>query len=291
MAHTWARFVASQTLTNQTAGALLMDHDADLCGSLGAIAPFVSDQCVEAAETVAFFRVAAPSKPPYAVPAAAAASPLSLDSYVEGQENERLRMSRELHDSTSQLLLALRLSVAHLRHERDTGNMEEILSEIDDTARQIDQEIRTFSFLNYPVELGNYGLIGALETLAKGFGMRTGIHIGFRNGCKQPCFGRLAFALLRVAQEALMNVHRHAHATAVRVTLLEHDGVLELSVRDDGRGMPPADHHAVVNGVGLQGMRHRIERLGGRFSIRRLKQGTKLVASAPRIRPSTLRAA
>lgn len=204
------------------------------------------------------------------------------DDYLAGQDSERRRLGRELHDSTGQLLVALSLSVAHLRHSHDAAQSEEILREIDDTVRQIDQEIRTFSFLNYPAELGKCGLVGALDMLVRGFGNRTGVRIDFQSSCKQPCSGNLASALLRVAQEALTNVHRHAKATRVRVALEEHHGMLELSVRDDGRGMPPAGHPALVNGVGLQGMRHRVERLGGRFAIRRLKQGTKVLASLRR---------
>jgi two-component system NarL family sensor kinase len=208
-----------------------------------------------------------------------------LDVCLDAQESERLRLGRELHDSTGQLLLALRLSVAHLRHMQGIGDTEEVLGEIDETARQIDQEIRTFSFLNYPAELGKCGLIGTLEALVKGFSKRTGIRIDFQATCLRPCPGPLAIALLRVGQEALMNVHRHARATSALVKLVERDGLLELSISDDGRGMPPADHHAVANGVGLQGMRHRIERLGGHFAVRRLKHGTKLVASVPRMQP------
>lgn len=209
------------------------------------------------------------------------------DDYLRAQETERRRLGRELHDSTGQLLLALKLSVAHLREIQGLADTEEILSEIDDMVGQIDSEIRTFSFLNYPSELGKCGLLGALQTLTRGFGRRTGVHIDFQSSCKQPCSGDIASALLRVAQEALMNIHRHAGATTVRVSLEEHDGILELSVRDDGRGMPSAGHYAVVNGVGLQGMRHRIERLGGRFVIRRLKHGTKVVASLQRSRFTT----
>ena len=206
------------------------------------------------------------------------------DHYLEhrlmAQDYEGLRMGRELHDSTGQLLLSLRLSIAHLRRAREGDEPDEIFEEINETVRQIDQEIRAFSFLHYPAELGKGGLIAALARLARGFGERTGLQIVFKAIGDQAIANRAAsIALLRVAQEALMNVHRHAHAGVVRMSLVEREDRLELSVQDDGQGIPPPESRAVSNGVGLRGMRHRVERLGGHFSIRRLKHGTKLVAS------------
>jgi signal transduction histidine kinase len=210
--------------------------------------------------------------------------PHGCDHYLEhrlmAQEYEGLRMGRELHDSTSQLLLSLRLNVAHLQHAFETGESEEILEEISETVLQIDQEIRAFSYLHYPAELGKGGLVAALHTLARGFADRTGLKVVFNTVCDRAIAnGAASIALLRVAQEALMNVHRHARAGSVRMSLVEHDGMLELSVKDDGQGLPSRNSESIRRGVGLQGMRHRVERLGGQFSIRRLKRGTKLVAS------------
>jgi signal transduction histidine kinase len=210
--------------------------------------------------------------------------PREYDYYLEhrlmAQEYEGLRMGRELHDSTAQLLLSLRLSVAHLQRAIATGESDEILEEINETVRQIDQEIRAFSYLHYPAELGRGGLIGALNTLARGFGDRTGLKIVFKAVCNRTLAnGAASVALLRVAQEALMNVHRHACAGLVRMSLIERQGTLELSVQDDGQGMPPPTSQSVSKGLGLQGMRHRVERLGGHFLVRRLKRGTKIVAN------------
>ena len=205
------------------------------------------------------------------------------DNYLEhrlmAQEYEGLRMGRELHDSTGQLLLSLRLGIGHLKRANDARESEEILEEISETVRQIDQEIRAFSYLHYPAELGQDGLIGALKTLARGFGDRTGLKIVFKAiGHRAVANAEASVALLRVAQEALMNVHRHAHAGSVRMSLVDQGDTLELSIQDDGRGISPQNSGPVSKGLGLPGMRHRVERLGGQFSVRRLKQGTKLVA-------------
>ena len=210
------------------------------------------------------------------------------DKFLEGwlriQDDERLRLGRELHDSTGQLLLALRLNVAQLKRSHGTPVEDELLSEIEDTAGRIDHEIRSFAFLHYPAEIERAGLADTLRSLIAGFASRTGLRASFVDLCDRAvASGPAAIALLRIAQEALMNVHRHANALHVRVSLTMRDKLLELIVRDDGIGIPNSEEVARSHGVGLVGMRHRVERLGGHFAVKRLKGGTKLTASVPLI--------
>lgn len=205
-----------------------------------------------------------------------------IDSCLLAQDEERLRLGRELHDSTGQLLLALRLGIAHLKQVHGTGAEEGALAEIEETALQIDREIRSFAFTHYPATVGHDGLAAALQYLARGFGVRTGLCVKFTDRCQDRIDdGPVAIALLRVAQEALTNVHRHSGAAHVRVNLSASNDTIELSIRDDGRGIAAEFESGAVSGVGLQGMRHRIERLAGQFSIRRLKHGTRLLARIP----------
>ena len=219
-------------------------------------------------------------------PAGALASVVSdvtqMDSRLMAQEEERLRLGRELHDSTGQLLLALRLGIAHLRQVHGTGAEDDAITEIEETALRIDREIRSFAFSHYPATVGHEGLGAALHYLARGFGVRTGLCVKLTDRCQQRIEDSpLAVALLRVAQEALTNVHRHARAAHVKINLAADKDWLELSIRDDGRGIAPEFENGSFSGVGLQGMRHRIERLGGLFSIRRLKHGTRILARVP----------
>lgn len=205
-----------------------------------------------------------------------------MDSRLLAQDEERLRLGRELHDSTGQLLLALRLGIAHLKRVHGTGAEDEALTEIEETAARIDREIRSFAFTHYPATVGHEGLANALQYLSRGFGVRTGLCVKFTDQCRTRIEdGPVAVALLRIAQEALTNVHRHACAAHVRVNLAINNYVIELSIRDDGKGITPECENGSFSGVGLQGMRHRIERLGGLFSIRRLKHGTRLLARIP----------
>jgi len=205
-----------------------------------------------------------------------------IDVRLQAQDDERLRLGRELHDSTGQLLLALRLGISHLRQVHGTGAEDSALDEIEETALNIDREIRSFAFTHYPAEIGRDGLAVAVQCLARGFGLRTGLDVKFLDHCHVSLEdGPVALALLRVAQEALTNIHRHASAARVWVRLTSNGDSIELSVRDDGRGISPEFEGGSFSGVGLQGMRHRMERLAGQFSVRRLKQGTRLVARAP----------
>lgn len=205
-----------------------------------------------------------------------------FESCLQAQEGERLKLGRELHDSTGQLLLALRLEIARLRETHGSSTQGSLLDEIEDTVREIDREIRAFSFTHYPAEVGHDGLGPALRSLARGFASRTGLKIDFSSipdSIVQT--GQTALALLRIAQEALLNIHRHAHALHVQMGLNLRGGMLELTVRDDGVGIPLDHDLEESHGVGLLGMRHRAERLGGRFAIRRLKHGTKIIAAVP----------
>lgn len=277
-----------------------MDYDADLNGPVELLAPDPGNLAEAGSPVFPCFETLLPPAPAeptaFVDPVSHPDSSLIEDAWISGhgqgacdhllehrlmaQEFEGLRLGRELHDSTGQLILALRLSVARLREVSQPSEWDEIFDEISDTACQLDREIRSFAYLHYPAELGKGGLVDALKSLARGFAKRTGLKVDFRAICNRTIGNEAeSVALLRVAQEALTNVHRHARAHMVRMSLVERDGAVELSVEDDGRGIVAPDGDAVALGVGLQGMRHRVERLGGNFAIERLKRGTRLIAS------------
>lgn len=205
-----------------------------------------------------------------------------LDELLRVHEYERQRLGQELHDTTGQLLVALQLSVAHLRIVEGDSGHECLLDEMQDTIRHIDQEIRALAFLHYPAELGERCLCSAVQALALGFGKRTGIQVTFKCvGDPSAVDESTSMAMLRVAQEALVNIHRHSHAASARVVLERQPERLQLTVTDDGVGICDFDLPTKVKGIGLDGMRHRVETLGGRFRVSTLKRGTKVFASVP----------
>jgi two-component system NarL family sensor kinase len=197
-------------------------------------------------------------------------------------EYERQRMGQELHDSTGQLVVSLLLSLARLKRIEEDIGQGSIIDEIQETVRRIDKEIRALAFLHYPAELGDRGLSTSIERLALGFGRRSGMPVSFRcAGDAQHVDEPVAMALLRVTQEALVNVHRHSHATSARVELKSRPNRIELRISDDGVGMPEGGEATKTTGIGLPGMRHRIEAHGGRFEIRNLNPGLMVRASVP----------
>src|SRR5690606_9542891 len=200
------------------------------------------------------------------------------------QEDERQRIAVELHDSTSQHLVALGLGVARLRRTVADG-ADRVL---DDMAGALDEalkEIRVLSYLMNPPNLERDGLAAAARNFVDGFGRRTGLHTSFRlEGAVDKLALDVQRTIFRVIQEALANVHRHARAEGVEVELTRTSARLSLRVADDGCGIaeintPP--HPGAPPGVGSAGMRARVEQLGGALTIRGDGAGAVLLASVP----------
>ena len=205
----------------------------------------------------------------------------TVDELLRIHEYERQRLGQELHDSTGQLVISLMLGLARLKRIEEDGGQVILIDEIQETVRQIDKEIRSLAFLHYQAELGDRSLVASIENLALGFGRRTGMHISFKCvGDLPPVDDSISTALLRVAQEALVNVHRHSRATAAKVDLKLRPTRIELRISDDGVGMPIGEMPR-GSGIGLKGMRYRIEAHAGRFEIRSLNPGTMVCAIVP----------
>lgn len=204
-----------------------------------------------------------------------------VDELLRVHEHERQRLGQELHDTAGQMVVALQFSIANLKRVHDDDDRERLFDEIQDTVLRIDQELRSLAFLRYPAELGDRSLGAAIQALVSGFGRRTGIATGFDSVGDTSADQSVSVALLRIVQEALVNVRRHSHATEARVVLERRDGDLRLTISDNGVGMPSLDRVRHAQGIGLQGMRYRVETLGGHLSIRNLKPGLRIIASVP----------
>ena len=205
-------------------------------------------------------------------------------SLVRVQEEERRRIGREIHDATAQQLVALHLSLIRLKALHADDATLAVVGELQETLDRINHEIRAISFLLHPPSLDDLGLVDAIDAMARGFSRRTDLRVGFWfDGHGERWEPMVEVTLYRLVQEALANVHRHAHATQVGIRLVARGGrFLHLIVEDDGIGIPFESASAAAPlGVGIAGMRSRIAELDGRFSIRRLPAGTCLVASIP----------
>ncbi|MCU0682746.1 MAG: sensor histidine kinase [Polyangiaceae bacterium] len=187
-----------------------------------------------------------------------------LAAHLEtAREDERARISRELHDELGQELTALRYALSFLRqrYEREPGSVRPNLDELDAllgravaTTRQLVSELR-------PRVLDDLGLPAGVEWLVRQTGERAGLawHLAAPADL-DPLDTELRTAAFRIVQESLTNVARHARASRVEVELAASAAELRLTVRDDGVGLPPAGQRA---GMGLFGMRERVRALGG----------------------------
>lgn len=201
------------------------------------------------------------------------------------QDDERRRIAEELHDSTAQHLVAADLNLINLK-TRVGAKGQELLTEISKSVSEALAEIRTFSFLLYPPQLSEAGLSKVLGKYVPGFERRTGIRTTLRiNSFADTLPTEQQHALLRITQESLGNVHRHADATKVSVCLRYVAGVVHLIVRDDGRGIPADAGQQLGDrlrlGVGIPAMSARVRQLGGRIDVSSRARGTTIHVAIP----------
>jgi signal transduction histidine kinase len=204
------------------------------------------------------------------------------------QDEERRRLARELHDSTAQNLAALSMNLAVAGREK--GALDErsrvALEESAALAERCSREIRSLSYLLHPPLLEEVGLVAALRWCADGFSQRSGIRVEL---ALPPDFHRLPLeienALFRIVQECLTNIQRHSGSETAWIRLACRQGRVLLEVRDEGRGIPVEvlDRRGGVKslGVGLLGMRERVQQLGGKLGIESGKSGAKVRVDIP----------
>jgi signal transduction histidine kinase len=200
-------------------------------------------------------------------------------------EEERRRIARELHDSTAQHLTAVGLQLSCLSRIAGGLGIDGFVEDARDSLLEAQREIRTLSYLLHPPVTGPETLISAARRFIEGFELRTGLNATLKHVEEPlpPLSADRGAALFRVLQEALANVHKHAGATAVEVSLRHTRDVVSLDVKDDGAGFDivdwdPGSHAHIVFGVGIPGMRARMKQYEGDLTIRRAKKGTVLRA-------------
>ncbi len=199
------------------------------------------------------------------------------------REDERKRIGRELHDSTSQLLVGLKLCLMRLKEADGPRRTAEIMVEMDEILLDIDQEIRSISFLLHPPRLQGRGLAEAIRYMVRGFARRSGLDIRIHvEGDLPTRMPEVEAALYRLTQEALANVYRHSAATLVNVRLLARHGTfVHLLIEDNGMSFGNGSPRPAEPGVGIESMSARVVELGGRFSFRKVGRGCQLLASIP----------
>lgn len=233
---------------------------------------------------------------------------------LQTQDEERRRIARELHDSTLQTVTAAKLDLHRLRTrlknaEYDEDTYAHLLDESETLADQVITDLRTLSYLLHPPMLEELGLAAALQWYAEGFAARSNLHVEVQTPEE---LGRLPMrvemALYRVAQEGLTNAYRHSRSSSVRITLGMQGSTISLRVQDWGRGIvtgmagnargdgggggagavmggasqsSEGSMERPLLGVGITGMRRRLQQLGGRLEITSTSRGTTIMALVP----------
>jgi signal transduction histidine kinase len=199
---------------------------------------------------------------------------------MEARERERTRWAREIHDEAIQGMGALRMKLANARDLRDPG---ELKHTVDDVLEGLGHEIDGLRHLITelrPAALDDLGLEAALQALARRAQAIDGLEVTIAVNLNADGDGadarrldaELESTVYRIVQEALTNVSRHAQASRAAVSIDEHDGVIDASVTDDGRGLPGAERlgprgDGLEGGFGMSGMRERAELVGGELEF------------------------
>jgi len=208
---------------------------------------------------------------------------------LSAQEEERKKISRELHDVIAQTLSSINVQLATLKNkaalntkglERSIARTQRLVVRSVNIVHQFARELR-------PTVLDDLGLIPALHSFLKDFGKQTGIRVRLSAfaGVKHVNNEKRT-VLFRVAQEALTNIARHAQASRADVMIQKLDGTVCMTIKDDGKGFHGGNlgQPKKSKRLGLLGMRERLEMVGGNFTVSSTPgNGTTVLAQVPLI--------
>ena len=213
-----------------------------------------------------------------------------LRRLITAQEDERRRISRDIHDQLGQQLTALRmnLEVFALQGDLDPARLEQ-LARTQELAEELDRSIDFLTLQLRPAALEHFGLPDALRQLASTWSTRLELPVDFQTNLADG--DRLQRDveenLFRIAQEALHNVLKHAEPVRVSLSLLDEQNVVSLVVQDEGRGFKceqGTTSSDVVQSLGLTNMRERAALMGGAFTVDSEPGiGTSVVVRVPRV--------
>jgi PAS domain S-box-containing protein len=208
---------------------------------------------------------------------------------LKARDEERRRIARELHDSTAQrlALLITQLGRAQRLGAQSNGDKNRLLREARTAAGQALREVRSLSYLLHPPLLEEMGLAPALRVFVGGLQKHNATRIDLDIPPRLERYPRnIELCAFRVVQEALTNVLRHSQSPRARVQLMREPRALVVKVIDHGRGLSRGvarpfrgDHRHI--GIGLAGMRERVNQVKGRLAIRSGKAGTTVTAVIP----------
>jgi signal transduction histidine kinase len=196
---------------------------------------------------------------------------VALNSMLEGQEQERKRIAKEIHDGLGPMLSAIKLNLESIRTDIQSIKQNTILKKIRNTSSLIDAvaaDMRNISRRLMPKVLVDFGLAAALENLCQHVNESTRLKINFyRSGFTKRFDDSIELGLYRIGQELIHNAIKHAGASVLNVQLIEHPESIILMVEDNGKGFDEQAKNPKNRGLGLINIESRAKALGGDFFI------------------------
>jgi two-component system sensor histidine kinase DegS len=213
-------------------------------------------------------------------------SKLIISQVIQAQENERLWVSRQIHDGPAQTMtnLVLRAEICERLLDMDPARAKSELSGLKSVVNTTLQDTRRFIFDLRPMILDDLGLEPTLRRYIQQFTDKFKVEVGVTiNGMSGRLPGQLEVAIFRIVQEALMNVAQHAHANHAQVSIEVNGDVVGVTIEDDGTGFNVDD--SILSDPkfrGLTTMHQRVEMFGGQFNIDTAPgRGTRVVVTLP----------
>jgi signal transduction histidine kinase len=205
----------------------------------------------------------------------------ALRRVVAGQELERRRLARELHDETGQALTSILLGLRAVEEAGSADDVRKSASDLRELVVATLQDVRRLAVQLRPKALDDFGLVPALERLVQTFSEGSGIDVDLEAQLGEKRLpNEVETTLYRIVQEALTNVVKHAEATRVSILLVRRESSATAVIEDNGRGFVPATDS--TERLGLDGMRERAELHDGRLTVESAPgAGTTLVVEVP----------
>ena len=208
----------------------------------------------------------------------------SLTEYViHASEEERKRLSRELHDGLAQEIYSALIQLQSMRYTHDCDKVKETASSVETIIVKSLNSIKSMAIDLRPAALDDMGLYAALKSYCKRYEETFGMEVELYSNIQTERYnGNIETMVYRVCTEALINAAKYADVEEVVVYLLAGKKQLRVEVMDEGLGFDLHNIHVKGTGLGLRNMEERISLLGGRFSIETtIGMGTKVLAVIP----------
>ena len=199
----------------------------------------------------------------------------AMTRIIEVQEEERLRLSRDLHDGLGQNLYSHLITISRLSAEMEHP----LIDQMRDEATELIEEVRDISWELRPSVLDDLGLVPAIRSFLNRYSDHYDIDVMFECVLDQRLGPHEEITIYRIIQEALTNIWKYAKVDRAWVTIRELDDVVRVMIEDQGRGF---DKSQLSSGVGLFSMEERTRSVGGELEIiSSPEKGTKIIAEIP----------